>query len=139
MQKPTDAEMNVLHILWTNGPSTVREVNDALNEQPPAQRTGRRNGEAQTEVGYTTTLKIMQIMFEKGLLSREEDGRTHRYSALVNEQDTKGVLLQNFMDSTFRGSAMDLVMQALGGHDANRDELEKIKALIAEMEEKQKK
>ena len=79
----------------------------------------------------------MQIMYEKGLLEREEDGRTHRYTALVSEQDTKEVLLQNFMETTFRGSAMDLVLQALGGHDANPDELEKIKALIAEMEQKQ--
>lgn len=139
MQKPTDAEINVLHILWSKGPSTVREVNDALNEQPAAQRSGRRNSEQTGEVGYTTTLKIMQIMYEKGFLSREEDGRTHRYSALINEQDTKGALLQNFMESTFRGSALDLVIQALGGHDANQSELDQIKALIAEMEEKQKK
>lgn len=138
MQKPTDAEVNVLHILWAKGSSTVREVNDALNEQTPALRAGRRNAGSTGEVGYTTTLKIMQIMYEKGMLSREEDGRTHRYLALVGEQDTKGALLQNFMESTFRGSALDLVIQALGGHDANQDELEKIKALIAEMEEKQK-
>lgn len=134
MSKPTDSELIILHLLWEKGPSTVREINDALNDLPAAQRSSRRDS---GEVGYTTTLKLMQIMYEKGLLEREEDGRTHRYTALVSEQDTKGVLLQNFMETTFRGSAMDLVLQALGGHDANPDELEKIKALIAEMEQKQ--
>jgi predicted transcriptional regulator len=134
MSKPTDSELIILHLLWEKGPSTVREINDALNDLPAAQRSSRRES---GEVGYTTTLKLMQIMYEKGLLEREEDGRTHRYTALVSEQDTKEVLLQNFMETTFRGSAMDLVLQALGGHDANPDELEKIKALIAEMEQKQ--
>ena len=134
MSKPTDSELIILHLLWEKGPSTVREINDALNDLPAAQRSSRRES---GEVGYTTTLKLMQIMYEKGLLDREEDGRTHRYTALVSEQDTKEVLLQNFMETTFRGSAMDLVLQALGGHDANPDELEKIKALIAEMEQKQ--
>jgi predicted transcriptional regulator len=131
MQKPTDSELSILHLLWEKGPSTVREVNDALNEQPLEQRSSRLG-----EIGYTTTLKIMQIMHEKGLVSREEDGRTHRYSAIVKEQDTKGLLLQNFVDATFRGAAMDMVLQALGDHSASQDELEKIKALIAEMERK---
>jgi BlaI family transcriptional regulator, penicillinase repressor len=130
MQKPTESELNILHILWEKGASNVREVNEALNES--AVRQGKP-----AEIGYTTTLKIMQIMFEKGLVTREEDGRTHRYSAAVKEQDTKGLLLQNFVESTFRGAAMDLVIQALGDHTANRDELDKIKALIAEMEKKQ--
>lgn len=130
MQKPTESELNILHILWEKGASNVREVNEALNES--AVRQGKS-----AEIGYTTTLKIMQIMFEKGLVTREEDGRTHRYSAAVKEQDTKGLLLQNFVESTFRGAAMDLVIQALGDHTANQDELDKIKALIAEMEKKQ--
>lgn len=130
MQKPTESELNILHILWEKGASNVREVNEALNES--AIRQGKP-----AEIGYTTTLKIMQIMFEKGLVTREEDGRTHRYSAAVKEQDTKGLLLQNFVESTFRGAAMDLVIQALGDHTANREELDKIKALIAEMEKNQ--
>jgi predicted transcriptional regulator len=138
MQRPTDSELNILHLLWAKGPSTVREVNDALNEQPLAQRNAaRRSAASPAEVGYTTTLKIMQIMFEKGLVTRTEDGRTHRYTAAVSEQDTKGSLLQNFVDTAFRGSAVDLVMQALGNHDASREELDEIKALIAQLEQKQ--
>jgi BlaI family transcriptional regulator, penicillinase repressor len=136
MHKPTDAELRILHLLWQLGPSTVREVNDALNEQPAAQRSTRRNADAPTEVGYTTTLKIMQIMHDKGLVSRTEDGRTHRYAAQASEAETKTTLLQNFVDQTFRGSAMQLVLQALGNHEATADELDEIKALIAQIEQK---
>ena len=97
MGKPTDAELQILHVLWEQGPSTVRTVNDLLNTQ--------------REVGYTTTLKIMQIMHaEKGLLTRQEDGRTHIYSAAVTRDETQASLLQQFVDNTFRGSAMQLVM-----------------------------
>ncbi|MBL7805982.1 MAG: BlaI/MecI/CopY family transcriptional regulator [Saprospiraceae bacterium] len=125
MSKPTDAELQILHILWERGPSTVRAVNDALN--------------AQREVGYTTTLKIMQIMHaEKGLLTRQEDGRTHIYAAAVTREDTQANLLQQFVDNTFRGSAMQLVMQALGNHEASSAELDEIKALIAQLEQKDK-
>jgi BlaI family transcriptional regulator, penicillinase repressor len=127
--KPTESELAILHQLWAKGTATVREVNDALNAAAAGQ--GR-----QQEIGYTTTLKIMQIMYDKGMVAREEDGRTHRYAALVREQDTKGLLIQNFVDSAFRGAAMDMVIHALGDHSASRDELDKIKALIAEMEQK---
>lgn len=118
--KPTDSELEILHVLWELGPSNVRTVNERLNSR--------------REVGYTTTLKLMQIMFEKGLVSREEDGRTHNYTALVTENDTQGLLLQEFMDNTFRGSASKLVLQALGNHDATAQELDEIKALIAQLE-----
>jgi predicted transcriptional regulator len=131
MQKPTESELTILHLLWKMGPSTVREINDVLNEAGGGQRV--------TEVGYTTTLKLMQIMFEKGLVDREEDGRTHRYRALAGERDTKKLLLQNFVDTAFKGSAMELVLQALGNHKASEDELEQIKALIASIEEEQAK
>ncbi|MFN8304488.1 MAG: BlaI/MecI/CopY family transcriptional regulator [Saprospiraceae bacterium] len=125
MVKPTDAELQILHVLWEQGPSTVRTVNDLLNTQ--------------REVGYTTTLKIMQIMHaEKGLLTRQEDGRTHIYSAAVTRDETQASLLQQFVDNTFRGSAMQLVMQALGNHDASTAELDEIKALIAQLEQKDK-
>ena len=91
------------------------------------------------EVGYTTTLKIMQIMHaEKGLLNRQEDGRTHIYAAAVTREETQASLLQQFVDNTFRGSAMQLVMQALGNHDASTAELDEIKALIAQLEQKDK-
>ncbi len=125
MVKPTDAELQILHVLWELGPSTVRTVNDRLNTL--------------REVGYTTTLKIMQIMHaEKGLLNRQEDGRTHIYAAAVTREETQASLLQQFVDNTFRGSAMQLVMQALGNHDASTAELDEIKALIAQLEQKDK-
>jgi predicted transcriptional regulator len=123
--KPTDSELEILHILWAEGPSTVRTVNDLLNEQSSKTK----------ETGYTTTLKIMQIMFEKGLVTRTEEGRTHTYSPAVRQSDTQGLLLQQFVDNAFRGSAARLVMQALGNHDASPEELDEIKALIAKIEQ----
>ncbi|MBK8554619.1 MAG: BlaI/MecI/CopY family transcriptional regulator [Lewinellaceae bacterium] len=124
MQKPTDAELEILQVLWQEGPSTVRQVNDIL---------GRRR-----DIGYTTSLKLMQIMHEKGLVTRIEDGRTHIYAAAVAERDTQSYLLQEFVDQTFRGSAMNLVMQALGNHqEVSAEEIEAIKSLIAKMEQEQ--
>jgi BlaI family penicillinase repressor len=119
--KPTDAELAILHILWQQGPATVRQVNDAFN--------------AQRDTGYTTTLKLMQIMHEKGLVTREEDGRTHVYAAAVTRDETQSLLLQQFVDTAFRGSAMQLVMQALGNHEASSAELDEIKELIARIEQ----
>jgi predicted transcriptional regulator len=118
--KPTDSELEILHLLWQLGPSTVRTVNDRLNER--------------REVGYTTTLKLMQIMHQKGLVDRTEEGRTHAYRATVTEADTQSLLLQEFVDQAFRGSAMKLVLQALGNHEASSAELDEIKALIAQIE-----
>lgn len=123
MIKPTDAELEILHLLWELGPSTVRTVNDRLNE---------RRG-----LGYTTTLKMMQIMHEKGLVQRTEDGRTHLYTAAVSEADTQSRLLRQFVDNAFRGSASKLVLQALGNHQASTEELDEIKALIAQLEQQQ--
>ncbi len=120
LPKPTESELEILQILWQKDGATVREVNDTLN--------------AQREVGYTTTLKLMQIMFEKGLVRREELGRQHRYMALVTEADTQQILLDKFVNSTFRGSAMKLVMSALGNHDTSKEELEQLKKLINEIE-----
>lgn len=127
--KPTDSELEILHILWAQGPSTVRTVNDLLNEQRRASQSAKESA------GYTTTLKLMQIMFEKGLVTREEEGRTHAYTAVVRESDTQGLLLQQFVDNAFRGSTARLVMQALGNHDASTAELDEIKALIAKIEQ----
>lgn len=123
--KPTDSELEILQILWAQGPSTVRTVNDLLNEQTSKSK----------ETGYTTTLKIMQIMHEKGLVTRMEEGRTHTYTPAVRESDTQGMLLQQFVDNAFRGSAARLVMQALGNHNASPEELDEIKALIAKIEQ----
>ncbi|MBL7825736.1 MAG: BlaI/MecI/CopY family transcriptional regulator [Saprospiraceae bacterium] len=128
--KPTDSELEILHILWQLGPSTVRTVNDLLNEA--------RKGTDREPAGYTTTLKLMQIMLEKGLVSRTEDGRTHVYASVVGEADAQSALLDQFVNNTFRGSTARLVMQALGSHQASPDELEEIKALIAQLENNQK-
>lgn len=118
--KPTDSELEILQILWAKGACTVREVNEELN--------------LKRETGYTTTLKIMQIMTEKGLLTRDESRRTHVYSAAVREQDTQKQLLDKFLDSVFKGSAADLVMQALGNGKTTADELRQIRQLIEQME-----
>lgn len=135
--KPTESELEILQLLWELGPSTVRQVNECLNDPKTASRNSRRSTGPAREVGYTTTLKIMQIMYEKGLVSRQEDGRTHIYTAAVGEQDTQSALLQQFVDSTFRGSAMKLVMQALGNHDASQEEIDEIKTLLAQLEKNQ--
>jgi predicted transcriptional regulator len=129
ISKPTDSELEILHILWEQGPSTVRTVNDLLNEQ---RRIGLKSRDS---AGYTTTLKLMQIMFEKGMVSRQEEGRTHIYTAIVLEGDTQDLLLQDFVDNAFRGSTARLVMQALGSHEASSEELDEIKALIAKIEQ----
>lgn len=121
--KPTEAELEILQILWQYGPSTVRFVNEKLNEQ--------------REVGYTTTLKFMQIMVDKGLARRNTDNRVHVYQAAVDEGITQQQLLDKFVESTFRGSAMKMVMQALGQHDASPEELDEIKALIQQIEKRQ--
>ena len=120
--KPTESELSILQILWKLGPSTVRTVNDYLNKQ--------------REVGYTTTLKIMQIMNEKGLVYRNTDQRIHIYTAAVKESDTKNNLIQNLLDSTFSGSAKNLILQTLGHHTTTREELEEIKRLIQKIENK---
>ncbi len=120
LPKPTDAELEILQVLWENGPSSVRFVNDELAEK--------------REVGYTTTLKLMQIMFEKGLVSRNTDARSHIYEAAIERDATQRSLLGTFVDNVFSGSAMNLVMQALGDHKASKDELDQIKALIQKME-----
>ena len=125
LPKPTDSELEILQLLWEYGPSPVRFVNEKLNER--------------REVGYTTTLKLMQIMVDKNLATRNTDSRTHVYAANVNETDTQRHLLRNFVDATFRGSAMKMVMQALGDHTSSPEELDEIKALIEKMEKKESK
>ncbi|MCB0632850.1 MAG: BlaI/MecI/CopY family transcriptional regulator [Saprospiraceae bacterium] len=123
--KPTESELAILQVLWAHGPSTVRFINDTLNEASDDER----------EIGYTTTLKLMQLMLDKGLLERDTSSRTHVYRPLINERETRQHLLDKFVDTTFRGSAMDLVMQALGNHSVSQDELAAIKDLIKKIEE----
>ena len=127
MGKPTESELDILQVLWADGPSTVRSVNERLNAV------------VVKEIGYTTTLKLMQLMVEKGLLRRDTSSRTHVYASAVEEQSVKRYLLQQFVRKTFRGSAADLVMEALGQHAATDDELAEIKELIEKIEKDQKK
>lgn len=114
--KPTDAELEILHVLWANGPSTVRHVHESLSQS--------------RDIGYTTALKLMQIMHEKGLLHRDEAGKSHTYTAAVGEEATQRNLVDRFVETAFRGSASKLVMQVLGQHRASREELDEIKQLL---------
>ena len=118
--KPTDAELGILRVLWTRGPSTVRQVHDTLNEE--------------RQTGYTTALKLLQIMADKALVARDETDRTHVYTASVTEAETQRQLLDDLMTRAFRGSAMTLVMQALSGAKATPDELARIRQLLDEHE-----
>ena len=123
--RPTDSELSILQVLWANGPSTVRQVNEVLNKV--------------REVGYTTTLKLMQIMHEKQILARTKSGKTHIYRALVTQSDTQKALLNRFVDSTFGGSMTQLVLQALGGHQASVEEIDQIRAYLDQLEKDQSK
>lgn len=118
--KPTESELEILQVLWQKGPRSVRQVNEELN--------------LNREVGYTTTLKTMQIMSEKGLAKRDTSKRTHIYSATMPQSDTQNYLLGEFLQSAYRGSAKKLVLQALGNHDTTKAELEEIKSLIQQLE-----
>lgn len=117
--RPTDAEISILRVLWSRGPSTVREVSDELNR-------------ART-TGYTTVLKFMQIMTEKGLLLRDESRRTHVYRPSVSEEKTLRSLMKDLLNRAFGGSAQKLVMQALAAKKASPAELEEIQKIIDQM------
>jgi BlaI family penicillinase repressor len=121
--EPTRSELEILQVLWEFGPSTVRFVNDQLNEQKRA-------------VQYTSTLKLMQIMVEKGLLTRDESQMKHIYISAVGEQQTKGLMLDRFVETMYKGSASSLMMQLLGNKKTSREELEAIKALVKKMDKK---
>ncbi|HEY1032995.1 MAG TPA: BlaI/MecI/CopY family transcriptional regulator [Flavipsychrobacter sp.] len=111
--KPTEAELEILNILWEQGPATVRTVHNELAQKK--------------EVGYTTTLKLMQIMLDKGLVSREASGKMHVYTAEVNKERAQGQMVQRMIETVFGGSAMQLVMQALGNHKTTKAELDMIR------------
>lgn len=115
--KPTESELEILNILWQNNLATVREVHEELAKNK--------------DVGYTTTLKLMQIMHEKGLVKRDESMRTHVYQAAVNKEKTQKHLLNKMIDSLFGGSSTQLVLQALGsGEQVSAEELAQIQTLI---------
>lgn len=118
--RPTDAELAILRVLWERGPSTVREVHDALSSTQDS--------------GYTTVLKLLQIMIDKGLVLRDESQRAHVYEARLSEQRTQRQLLGDLMDRAFNGSPAKLVMQALSGRKATAADLHDIRQLLDQLE-----
>jgi predicted transcriptional regulator len=130
--RPTAAELEILSVIWSHGPSTVRFVNDKLNLDKSPKGTPPQGG--WRNVGYTTTLKIMQIMAEKGLLKRDESQRSHLYMATAPEGSVQKLLLDRLLEQAFGGSALKLVMQALGGHKATPEEISRIRELLDNME-----
>jgi predicted transcriptional regulator len=121
--EPTRSELEILQVLWQHGPSTVRFVNDQLNEQKRA-------------VQYTSTLKLMQIMVDKKILKRDESSMKHIYSPALEEQKTKGFLLDRFVESMYNGSASSLMLQLLGNRKTSREELEAIRELLRKLDKK---
>ena len=117
---PTDRELAILGVLWQRGPSTVRQVHEAL--QPDS------------ETGYTTTLKLMQIMAEKGLLSRKGAGRSHIYTPAISQERTQKQVVGEVLEKVFAGSAEKLVMRALSAKKVSAQELKRIRAMLDEME-----
>ena len=116
-QEPTRSELEILQVLWQNGPNTVRFVNDQLNEQ-------------KREVNYASTLKLMQIMVEKGLLQRDESQVKHIYSPASEEYKTKSLLLDKFVDTIFNGSVSNLMMHLLDNRKASQKDLDEIRKML---------
>jgi predicted transcriptional regulator len=120
--KPTDAELGILNVLWMQGPLTVKEVHEIVGE----------------ETGYTTTLKLLQNMTQKGLVSRNESHRAHVYEAKSSEADTQQQILAGLLKKAFRGSMAQLVIQALSSKRASREELTEIKKVIERLTKESK-
>lgn len=120
LPRPTDAELEILRVLWLRGRSTVREVQDSLNDNKPT--------------GYTTVLKMLQIMTEKGLVQRDEEQRAHVYQAKLAQAQTQQQLVGDLLDRAFDGSASSLVMQALATKKTSAEELTKIRKMLDEFE-----
>ena len=123
-KRPTESELEILQVLWNKESATVRTVHEELSKSK--------------ESGYTTTLKLMQIMFEKGLVSRDDSNKTHIYQPSVTREKTQSQFLNKMIDTLFAGSPADLVLQALGGHSASKEELEKIQSLITDLKKNNK-
>jgi BlaI family transcriptional regulator, penicillinase repressor len=123
---PTRSELKLLHMLWEQGPATVREIHDQIAEE--------------SGVSYTTVLKQFQIMHEKGLVQRETGSRAHKYSAIVDRDETCSGLLGDFLERVYQGSASELVIQALGmSRPASQAELDEIQRLIDSMKSRSEK
>lgn len=120
LPRPTDAELAILRVLWRLGTCTVRQVHDELSRREPA--------------GYTTTLKLLQIMTEKGLVTRDEAQRAHVYQARLAEEETQSQLVRDLLDRAFEGSAGRLVLRALASRPASAAELADIRKLLDDLE-----
>jgi len=120
--EPTRAQLEILQVLWKHGPSTVRFVNDLLNRQKES-------------LSYTSTLKLMQIMHEKGMVQRDESNMTHVYSAALEEQKTKGVVLKKFVDAMYNGSVKSLMLELLGNEKTTNKEWDTIKELLNKLDD----
>ena len=116
--KPTESELEILQVLWSEGNATVRKVHEAM--------AGFK------DAGYTTTLKLMQIMHDKGLVGRDDSGKSHIYFALASKEKTQQQFLGKMMNTLFDGSPSQLMMQALGGHKPSKEEIEKIEQLLTQ-------
>lgn len=120
--KPTEGELEILQVLWERGKATVREVNETILKTK--------------EAGYTTTLKLMQIMFEKGLVTRDDSSKTHIYQPNVSKEKTQTQFVGKMIASLFGGSSTQLVMQVLGSKSASKEELEEIQQLLDNLKNK---
>jgi BlaI family transcriptional regulator, penicillinase repressor len=120
--EPTRAQLEILQVLWKHGPSTVRFVNDQLNQQKQS-------------LSYTSTLKLMQIMHEKDLLKRDESSMTHIYNANLEEQKTKGVVLKKFVDAMYNGSVKSMMLELLGNEKTTNKDWNTIKQLLNNLDE----
>ena len=118
--RPTPAELEILRLLWENGPSTVREIQESMEQQRPT--------------GYTTALKLLQIMTDKGLVRRDETARAHVYAAGAPEDQTQRQLVRDLLDRAFGGSATKLVMHALSARKTSREELARIREMLDRLE-----
>ena len=114
--KPTESELEILQVIWKRGQCTVRDVHEELAKNKDA--------------GYTTTLKLMQIMHEKGLVERDTTAKTHLYKAVITREQAQQTALDKIISTVFKGSTSDLVIQALGHHRASKDEIEAIKSYL---------
>jgi BlaI family penicillinase repressor len=120
--KPTESELEILQVLWDRGQATVREVHEELASIKDA--------------GYTTTLKLMQIMFEKGIVKRDDSSKTHIYQPNVSRESTQKQLVGKMVNSLFGGSSTQLVMQALGNANPSKDELDEIQKMLDNLKNK---
>ena len=120
--QPTPSELEILHILWTRGPSTVREIHEVLSQEK--------------EIGYTSALKLLQIMTGKGLVTRTEDQRAHVYTATQPAETTKQQFAADVLQRVFRGSASQLMQHVLSGRRGSKKEIEEIRRMLDEYERK---